>query len=109
MLHRALYVPLSLRSQPPDPVALESAYPTLSDGSQGDLVAFAEGMLAGLTYQPGTVDDTYDYQTEAAVMAFQKVEGLSRTGELDADTWDHLLGAGRPALRYSWRSTCRGR
>jgi N-acetylmuramoyl-L-alanine amidase len=102
MIHRALFAPLSLRSQPPDPVALESAYPTLSDGSQGDLVMFAEAMLAGLTYRPGSVDGVYDSQTEAAVMAFQKVEGLARTGVLGAETWDHLLGAGRPALRYDY-------
>ena len=102
MLDRALFTPLSLRSQPPDPVPLESSYPTLSDGSQGDLVAFAEGLLAGLTYRPGPVDGTYDYRTAAAVMAFQKVERLPRTGVLGAATWDRLLGAGRPTLRYAY-------
>ena len=102
MLYRALFCPIVLRSQPPEPVPFESAYPTLSSGSQGDLVTFAQTLLAGITYRPGAVDGTYDAQTAAAVMAFQKVERLPRTGVLGADTWDHLLGARRPTLRYDY-------
>jgi lipoprotein-anchoring transpeptidase ErfK/SrfK len=41
-----------------------------------------EQKLADLHYDVGPVDGTYDDQTRSAVMAFQKVYGLERTGNL---------------------------
>jgi len=41
-----------------------------------------EQQLAGLRYDVGAVDGVVDARTSSAVMAFQKVYGLPRTGEL---------------------------
>lgn len=41
-----------------------------------------EQKLADLHYDVGPIDGNYDDQTRAAVMAFQKVNGLDRTGNL---------------------------
>ena len=41
-----------------------------------------EQKLADLHYDVGPVDGTYDDQTSSAVLAFQKVNGLDRTGNL---------------------------
>ncbi|HEX3620748.1 MAG TPA: L,D-transpeptidase family protein [Acidimicrobiales bacterium] len=41
-----------------------------------------EQKLADLHYDVGPVDGTYDDQTRSAVMAFEKVNGLERTGNL---------------------------
>ena len=42
-----------------------------------------EQKLASLAYDVGPVDGNLDAQTSTAIMAFQKVHGLPRTGQLD--------------------------
>lgn len=59
-------------------------------------VMWAEQKLLDLTYRPGKVDGTIDRQTRGAVVAFQKWEGLSRTGKLDDTIYARLLTASRP-------------
>ncbi len=99
MIFRALYQPIELMTDPPVPNPAE-AYPVLRVGSTGDLVQWVEQRLAILTYDRGGVDGTYDESTTTGIMAFQKVEGLSRTGVCDAATLDRLLSAGPPAPRH---------
>ncbi len=60
-------------------------------------IKWAEQRLADLSYRPGSIDGEYDTQTRSAVVAFQKWEGLSRTGAIDAATWKRLQYARRPA------------
>ncbi len=50
-----------------------------------------------LHYDPGTVDGRYGAETALAVMAFQKVSGLPRTGVANAETMLALAGATDPA------------
>jgi peptidoglycan hydrolase-like protein with peptidoglycan-binding domain len=47
-----------------------------------DLVREAEQRLAKLGYWIGTADGTFTRQDQAALVAFQKVQGLERTGRL---------------------------
>jgi hypothetical protein len=49
-------------------------------GDQGNDVLTLERTLSRLHYSPGTVDGTFDRNTEHAVIAFEKVEGLTRNG-----------------------------
>ena len=65
------------------PSALTSS--SLSTGAQGPEVMELEQRLAGLRYWVGAVDGVYDANTELAVMAFQKVTGMSRTGAATPD------------------------
>ncbi len=52
--------------------------------------------LAELGYDVGTPDGHFGGRTSYAVMAFQKMEGLSRTGEIDAEVLAALETAGPP-------------
>jgi len=53
-------------------------------------VMAAEQALTKFGYNPGNADGTYDENTRAAVMNFQKERGLRATGELDAATLSAL-------------------
>jgi hypothetical protein len=56
-----------------------------------------ESRLSDLGYWVGPVDGLWDSSSNSAVRAFQKVEGLKRTGRLSAGDLAVLLQAGRPA------------
>lgn len=101
MIYSTLYIPLQLRSSPPEAVPAVETYPDLRIGSKGPFVVYLEKRLASLRYDCGRVDDTYAEATKDAVMAFQKVEGLTRDGEAGAQVWQRLASAGIPALRDS--------
>ncbi len=99
MLYRGFFLPLSPQDEPP-PVLLASAtYETLAVGAKGPLVKFLETKLTALRYPCGPVDGIYDYRTRDAVMAFQKVERLPRTGKMGEQTWARLLTAKTPQPR----------
>jgi len=88
----------------PSPTASPS--PAVSDnflrvGSKGPAVADLEQRLADLKYMVGKVDGTFDSNTRHGVIAFQKVEGLSRTGVVDGPTMERLATASTPAPKYS--------
>ncbi len=100
IIHRAFYRPLEVKTDPPIPNPTEP-YPVLRAGSSGDLVKWVETRLATLTYDRGAIDGVFDEATSTAIMAFQKVERMSRTGVCDSATLDRLLSAGPPVLRYT--------
>lgn len=60
----------------------------------------AEQLLAGLGYMTGNADGKLDFMSRHALMAFQKVEGLKRTGVLTAATLERLREAATPAAKY---------
>jgi peptidoglycan hydrolase-like protein with peptidoglycan-binding domain len=62
----------------------------LGRGDKGDKVMAMEQRLAALHYDVGKVDGTFDTETQQAVIAFQKVEGLSRTGRANDDMLSKL-------------------
>lgn len=61
----------------------------------------AEKLLSGLGYWITKADGRADASTRHAIMAFQKVEGLKRTGTLNAATAKALQNASRPRAKYS--------
>jgi len=72
----------------------------LATGAKGAPVAALEGRLATLRFNPGKSDGVYDAHLTMAVMAFQKQQGLPRTGRADRTTLTKLAEAplGRPML-----------
>jgi peptidoglycan hydrolase-like protein with peptidoglycan-binding domain len=72
---------------------------TLELGESGDAVAVLQQRLVDLGYWMGAPDGTYGQLTRQAVMAFQKVEGLSRDGVAGPATQAQLAAAGRPSPR----------
>lgn len=69
--------------------------PVSSTPIAGD-IRWVEQRLAELSYRPGPVDGVFDAKTKGAVIAFQKWEGLSRTGQINSATWTRLQTATRP-------------
>jgi peptidoglycan hydrolase-like protein with peptidoglycan-binding domain len=65
-------------------------------GSQGAAVLALEQKLAALHYHVGAVDEAFDTDTRDAVMAFQKVAGLDRTGRATDDVVAAVSAASAP-------------
>jgi hypothetical protein len=84
--HRSYAVHVGLRA-----LALES---------RGAAVHWLEYSLVRLHHYalPG-IDNVYDYATADAVLAFQKVHGLPRTGSVDDRFWNVLRTSGPPHAR----------
>ncbi len=74
--------------------------PPLAYGARGPAVLALEDSLARLGhYALPAVDIVYDSATVDAVLAFQSVHGLPRTGTVDARFWDALAVAAPPLAR----------
>lgn len=61
----------------------------------------AEQRLSDLGYWTGPVDGRWDSTSRSALVAFQKVEGLKRTGSLSRADYDRLMLADRPTPHES--------
>jgi hypothetical protein len=70
--------------------------PRLGPGSAGAAVRALEDRLRDLRYVLRGVDTYYGGDTYEAVLAFQKVHGLARTGRVDGTLWRRLARAGVP-------------
>jgi hypothetical protein len=73
--------------------------PPLSYGARGPAVTGLERRLRSLGYTLRGIDRYYADDTRDAVLAFQKVTGLARTGRVDARTWRAIGASGRPRPR----------
>ena len=76
------------------------ALPHLTRGATGPSVRALEQRLLDLHYALERVDGVYGQDTYDAVLAFQKVNGLPRTGEVDPLFWARLARAAVPRARY---------
>jgi hypothetical protein len=73
--------------------------PSLAPGSRGASVRALEGRLAALHYAVRR-DGVFGSDDRDALLAFQKVEGMPRTGLVDAALWRRLEIAHVPRARY---------
>ena len=76
------------------------ALPYLRRGSAGPSVRALEQRLWDLHYALLRVDSFYGPDTYDAVVAFEKVNGLPRTGEVTPALWRRLQRASIPRARY---------
>jgi peptidoglycan hydrolase-like protein with peptidoglycan-binding domain len=76
------------------------AEPNLRLGSRGSSVRALEQRLSDLHYALLRVDSSYGQDTYDAVVAFQKVSGLPRTGTVDRVLWRRLARAAVPRARH---------
>jgi peptidoglycan hydrolase-like protein with peptidoglycan-binding domain len=74
--------------------------PALSLGAQGPAVVALEQRLRALHYALRDADGVFDEDDQEAVYAFQKVNGLDRTGVVEPGLWARLAAAGVPRARY---------
>jgi PKD repeat protein len=72
----------------------------LAQGAQDPSVRILERRLAQLRYALRGVDTFFSYDTADAVLAFQKVHGMPRTGRVDPAFWRRLRAAHPPFPRY---------
>jgi g-D-glutamyl-meso-diaminopimelate peptidase len=76
---------------------------TLRPGSTGTDVKLVQSLLARIGYNPGPVDGIYGQQTQAAVAAFQRDNGLTPDGIVGPATWSRfesfLLGYDRYTIK----------
>ena len=116
----ALIVPLALAATAPAAVAASSSpsgppgvtartaaavttavRPTLRLGARGGAVVTLQHRLAALHYfDVGAADGVFGQNTYHAVVAFQKVQGLTRDGIVGPLTWARLARPYVPAARY---------
>ena len=77
-------------------LSAEVVVPSLASGSRGPSVLALERRLAELHYALRGIDSVYGLDTFEAVLAFQKVHGLPRTGRVEPWLWRRLSLAGIP-------------
>ncbi len=75
--------------------------PSLGPGSRGPSVLALERRLAQLHYALRGTDAVYGQDTFEAVLAFQKVNGLPRTGRVEDWLWRRLARAGVPRAQLT--------
>jgi peptidoglycan hydrolase-like protein with peptidoglycan-binding domain len=63
------------------------AEPVLRQGASGEVVKQLQSALKDLGYDVGAVDGKFGAQTERAVKAFQKAQGIAADGVVGAITW----------------------
>jgi PKD repeat protein len=74
--------------------------PYLGPGSRGPSVRLLESRLRELRFAIKGVDGLYAHDTYEAVLAFQKLHGLPRTGHVGPGLWARLHRASFPRARY---------
>jgi hypothetical protein len=75
--------------------------PSLALGAKGPGVVALERRLRELNYALPDADGVFDENTQFAVLAFQKVNGLAPTGAVTPALWSRLARAGVPKARYA--------
>jgi hypothetical protein len=105
MLARAFIQPISAKDAYPASLPARDGYPQLEPESQGPLVWYLEYRLTALKYCPGPIDGVYDYRTQDAVMAFQKVEMLKRDGMVGDTFWQRFPAAKTPVPELTEEGT----
>lgn len=94
--------PLLPALPPPSPSPTTTTVPPLPPGGlavgdSGPAVTALQEMLVARHYDPGPVDGAFDQRTAFAVMAFEKVAGMSPTGAVGPLVWRALAVARDPA------------
>ena len=73
-----------------DSAAAAAAQPTVYSGSRGESVKTLQAQLNAKGFNAGSVDGIFGKNTQAAVMAFQKANGLAADGIVGKLTWAKL-------------------
>jgi peptidoglycan hydrolase-like protein with peptidoglycan-binding domain len=99
----------------PAPKAGTSAHPTLTKGGTNnpEAVNEAQQKLATSPGGPATLvaNGVFNDETETAVKAFRKKNGLSESGVVDKETWDLLDAQGKSSvgrIERAWSETLGG-
>jgi lipoprotein-anchoring transpeptidase ErfK/SrfK len=81
-------------------LAVDLRPPSLPYGARSPFVPEILRQLGALGYEVPGPTQTFDYDVLESVYAFEKVENLDRTGNIDAAFWAHLDNPRIPQPRY---------
>jgi PKD repeat protein len=81
-------------------LTVQIVQPALGLGARGPSVLALERRLAALHYALRGADGVFGQDTYEAVLAFQKVNGLPRTGRVEDWLWRRLARAGIPRAQH---------
>ncbi len=87
--------PTETPSGSPSPSGTPKPKALMDDGDETEQVRELQARLRQLGHFDRAPTGFYGTMTAASVKAFQKKQGLPRTGSVDATTWERLLGASR--------------
>lgn len=73
---------------------------TLRQGMKGPDVKALQKQLVGLHYDLGHVSGTFDFDTYHAVVAFEKIQRLSRDGTVGLKVWKALANPRTPRMKH---------
>ncbi len=68
--------------------------PIVREGSDGDWVAYMQGLLDAQGHAPGPLDGVFGPRTEASVRSFQEANGCKVDGIVGPETWGALTAGG---------------
>jgi cell wall-associated NlpC family hydrolase len=68
--------------------------PTLREGSRGPAVRELQSLLKSKGFNPGGADGVFGPKTKAAVVAFQRSQGIAADGIVGPQTWGRLKATG---------------
>jgi Putative peptidoglycan binding domain/Glycosyl hydrolase family 46 len=71
----------------------------LARGAKGEIVKMVQRRLEQAGFSPNGIDGVFGKDTENAVSGFQQDRGLERTGEVNLQTWNMLMGTSPPSVR----------
>jgi hypothetical protein len=81
--------------------SINDAAPNGANDKDPSLIAKAETLLDRAHFSPGAIDGLDGDNFRRAIRAFQEVNGLAVTGNLDADTWNKLASSdSAPVLKF---------
>lgn len=89
--------PTTTTTVAPTSTTAEPPLPGLGNGARGPQVQALEQRLSDLHYDTGSIDGVFDSATGYAVMAFEKVSSMARTGRATDDVLAALSTATNPA------------
>ncbi len=94
------------RAAPPITAAsINDAAPKGANDKDPSLIAKAETLLDRARFSPGAIDGLDGDNFRNAVRAFQEVNGLAVTGNLDADTWNTLASTNSAPVLKSYTTS----
>lgn len=73
-----------------------TSLPTLRQGSSGPAVRDLQNKLKAAGFNPGPIDGAFGPKTKAAVVAFQRAQGITVDGIVGPQTWGKLNRTGGP-------------
>ena len=94
--------PPSTAVPPVTAASINNAAPNGANDNDPSLIAKAETLLDRAHFSPGEIDGLDGDNFRNAMRAFQKVNGLAVTGNLDADTWNALATSDRRPVVKSY-------